>query len=237
MNISRKKGPLYLQIRNVLKDRILHGFYPIGENIPSEIQLEEEFEVSKITIRNAIKELVQEGFLEKKSGKGTKVIRNTSASKLSKGKRFTEVLVEKGHKIKKKVVKSEIVQNEEDTEPYRLFGDRCVRVERIYYLNNDPYIHFTHYLSIELADFEESDLNDQSLYELLADHQLVLEKFRDEFAVETAPAYIADLLEVVTHTPLLKRLRYSMGELGDVTEYSVGYYNTNLQLYVVNYDA
>ncbi|WP_413380268.1 GntR family transcriptional regulator [Alkalihalobacillus sp. 1P02AB] len=237
MNISRKKGPLYLQIRNVIKDRILHGVYPIGENIPSEIQLEEEFDVSKITVRNAIKELVQEGYLEKKSGKGTKVIRNTSASKLSKGKRFTEVLVEKGHKIKKKVLKSEIVQNEMGSEPYRLFGKECVRVERLYYLNNTPYIHFTHFLSIELADFDEDDLNDQSLYELLAEHELVLDKFRDEFAVCQSSPHIAELLEIVIDTPLLKRLRYSMDENGEVTEFSEGYYNTNLQLYVVNYDA
>ncbi|RBN37118.1 GntR family transcriptional regulator, partial [Priestia megaterium] len=101
MNVSRKKGPLYLQIKNILKDRILHGVYPIQTNIPSEPQLEEEFQVSKITVRNAIKELVKDGYLETKSGKGTKVIRNTSISRLSKGKRFTEVLVEKGHIIQK----------------------------------------------------------------------------------------------------------------------------------------
>ncbi len=50
----------------------LHGVYAIHTNIPSEPQLEEEFKVSKITVRNAIKELAQEGYLEKKSGKGRK---------------------------------------------------------------------------------------------------------------------------------------------------------------------
>ena len=89
MNVNRKKGPMYLQIKEILKDRILHGVYAIHTNIPSEPQLEEEFNVSKITVRNAIKELVQEGYLEKKSGKGPKVIANVSTAKLSKGKRFT----------------------------------------------------------------------------------------------------------------------------------------------------
>lgn len=79
----------------------MHGVYPLGQNIPSEPQLEQEFSVSKITVRSAIQELVQEGYLEKGSGKGTKVIRNKAASKLSKWKHFTEILVEEGHRIQK----------------------------------------------------------------------------------------------------------------------------------------
>ena len=85
VNVTRKKNIIFTN-KNIIRDRILHGVYAIHTNIPSEPQLEEEFKVSKITVRNAIKELAQEGYLEKKSGKGTKVIRNTSATKLSKGK-------------------------------------------------------------------------------------------------------------------------------------------------------
>lgn len=102
MRVNRKNGPMYLQIKEILKDRILHGVYAIDTNIPSEPLLEEEFKVSKVTVRNAIKELVQEGYVEKKSGKGTRVIANGSIVKLSKGKRFTELLVEEGHFIFKK---------------------------------------------------------------------------------------------------------------------------------------
>ena len=83
MNVTRKRTIIFTN-KNIIRDRILHGVYAIHTNIPSEPQLEEEFKVSKITVRNAIKELAQEGYLEKKSGKGTKVIRNTCATKLSK---------------------------------------------------------------------------------------------------------------------------------------------------------
>ncbi|WP_026221551.1 MULTISPECIES: GntR family transcriptional regulator [Bacillaceae] len=237
VNVSRKKGPLYLQIKKILKDRILHGVYPIETNIPSEPQLENEFHVSKITVRNAIKELVQEGYLEKKSGKGTKVIRNTSISKLSKGKRFTEVLVEERHKIQKQLLQAEVVCNEEGTEPYRLFGEYCLRIERLYYLDDVPYIHYTHYLTEGMADTEPSDLNFQSLYDLIEEQGISLEKFRDEFAVAIAPFHVEDILRVKKGTPLLKRSRYSYDETGDVIEYSEGYYNTEMQDYVVNYDV
>jgi len=237
VNVSRKKGPLYLQIKNILKDRILHGVYPMGENIPSEPQLEDEFHVSKITVRNAIKELVKDGYLETKSGKGTKVIRNKSISKLSKGKRFTEVLVEKGHKIRKQLLGAEVIFNQKGTEEYQLFGEQCFRIERLYHLNDMPYIYYEHYLTIQLMEnIELSDLNVQSLYDLVEAQGISLEKFRDQFAVTTASYLLEEKLGVKKGTNLLKRSRYSYDEVGNLIEYSKGYYNTEIQDYVVNYD-
>ncbi|BBI36408.1 GntR family transcriptional regulator [Cohnella abietis] len=226
-----------MQIKNILKDRILHGVYPIQTNIPSEPQLETEFTVSKITIRNAIKELCQEGYLEKGSGKGTKVIRNTATSKLSTWKRFTELLVEEGHQIQKQLLSIEVISTIEATEPRRLFGEQCIRIERLYELNGLPYIHYTHYLTMRIGDIEQSDLNAQSLYGLLEENDIALEKYRDQFAVAYAPPLIEERLQVKENTPLLKRLRYSYDEVSDVVEYSEGYYNTTMQNYVVNYNV
>ncbi|MEK3984648.1 GntR family transcriptional regulator [Paenibacillus sp. FSL K6-3166] len=237
MSLSRKDKPLYIQIANIIKDRILHGVYPIGLNIPSEPQLEQEFNVSKITVRGAIQELVQEGFLEKGSGKGTKVIRNTSSSKLSKWKKFTEILVDEGHQIRKQWMKAERVYNEVGSEPYRLFGEHCIRLERIYSLNDIPYVHYTHYLVNGMDDLDLLDLNAQSLYELLEERSVSLEKLRDEFSVAVPPPDVEEILLLDKKRPLLKRTRYSYDELGKVTEYSIGFYNTELQNYVVNYEV
>lgn len=238
MNVTRKKGPLYLQVRNIIKDRILHGVYPVDVNIPSEPQLENEFNVSKITIRNAIKELVQEGYLEKKSGKGTRVIRNTSSAKLSKGKRFTEVLVEEGHKIQRQLLQAEVIENQEGTESYRLFGKQCYRIERLYQLDDKPYIHFTHYvIARQMEGIEFEDLNSQSLYDVIEEQGIYLEGFRDYFAVAIAPTYVENRLGVKEEMPLLKRTRYAYDENEKVIEFSEGYYNSDMQQYIVNYDV
>ncbi|WP_088011235.1 GntR family transcriptional regulator [Gottfriedia acidiceleris] len=238
MSVTRKKGPLYLQVKDILKDRILHGLYPVDTNIPSEIQLESEFNVSKITVRNAIKELVQDGFLEKMSGKGTRVLRNSSTSKLSKGKRFTEVLVDEGHKIQKELLCAEIIHNQKDTELYHLFGEKCFYIERLYYLDEVPYIHYTHYLeSRQLDGIDLSDINVHSLYGLIETQGVSLEKFRDAFAVEIAPPHVEERLQIEKGTSLLKRSRYSYNEVVDLIEYSEGYYNTKKQQYIVNYDV
>ncbi|WP_310832922.1 GntR family transcriptional regulator [Paenibacillus pedocola] len=236
MSLSRNKRPLYQQIKNIIKDRILHGHYPLESNIPPEPRLEEEFGVSKITVRNAIKELVQEGYLETSSGKGTKVIRNTSTSKRSTWKRFTEVLVEEGRVIRKVLLSAEVVIHEEGSRPHALFGDKGLRIERLYELDGTPYIHYTHYFPAWIGEAEPSELDAQSLYGWLEERKVTIAKFRDEFAVASPPPAVAGLLQTKESHPMLKRYRYAYDEAGSVVEYSEGYYRSELQPYVVNYD-
>ncbi|RXZ80659.1 GntR family transcriptional regulator [Paenibacillaceae bacterium] len=238
MSITRKKGPLYLQVKKIIKDRILHGAYPLGTNIPSEPQLESEFNVSKMTVRNAIQELAQEGYVEKKSGVGTIVIRNTSFSKLSKGKRFTEILVEEGHKIEKQLLHAEWMENEEQDERFQLFGAQCLKIERLYVLDGKPYIHYSHYLSSAILPFRELDeLAFQSLYELIEESQIDISNFKDRFTVGPAPEEVERLLQIPHGKAMFKRLRSSYDVTGTIVEYSVGHYNTELQPYLVSYDV
>jgi len=240
VSLKRKQGPLYQQIQKILKDRILHGVYPLGSIIPSEPQLEKEFGVSKMTVRGAVQELSQEGYVQKKSGVGTIVMRNTSHQKLSKGKRFTELLVEEGHKLEKKLLTSRLITNDAGTEEYNLYGPYCQRIERLYILNGQPYIHLIHYLAAAALPGEgtaEMVTKIQSLYDSLEENDIVLENFKDRFYVELPPPEVCHLLEIPPETHVLKRLRNSFDGEGRLIEHSIGFYNTELHHYLVNYDT
>lgn len=63
--------PLYQQIADDIKQKIETGEYKSGQMIPSETKLCELYEVSRITVRNAISSLVEEDILIKRHGKGT----------------------------------------------------------------------------------------------------------------------------------------------------------------------
>ena len=52
---------LYVQLQNILREKILSGDYRVGEKIPPENELCEIYNVSRITVRKAIDTLVQEG--------------------------------------------------------------------------------------------------------------------------------------------------------------------------------
>lgn len=65
--------PLYLQIKHYIQMKIENGEWTVGTTIPSQRKLAERFEVNRSTIVLAFEELMADGLLEGKSGKGTKV--------------------------------------------------------------------------------------------------------------------------------------------------------------------
>ncbi|MCH1624340.1 GntR family transcriptional regulator [Ferdinandcohnia quinoae] len=234
--LSKKKGSIYLQINEILKDRIIDGTYPLESYIPTEIQLEEEFNVSKITIRNAVRQLAEDGYVEKKSGKGTKVINNNPISKLSKGQNFTEILIKEGSRIHKEFISVEECVLSKDSFLFNHYGERCYKISRIYYLDGEPYIHYTHYLSAILPIQSTADFYSGSLYQLLSRNGIEFAHFQDDFSVQQPSFEICQQLEIEP-TFLLKRMRYSYDIDGNLVEYSEGFYNTQLREYTVRFDV
>lgn len=72
---KESKTPLYYQLYRVLKERISDGTYQVGEVLPSENDMIREFGVSRITIRRALTDLENDGYIEKRKGKGSTVLR------------------------------------------------------------------------------------------------------------------------------------------------------------------
>ena len=67
--------PMYVQIEEHLKNRIKQGEFTVGMAIPSERELTEMFDVSRMTVRQSITNLVTEGLLYREKGRGTYVAR------------------------------------------------------------------------------------------------------------------------------------------------------------------
>ncbi len=67
--------PRYEQMYRIVRERILAGQYQVGERIPSEKELIEEFGVSRITSKKALDMLVQEGMIHRQPGRGSFVTR------------------------------------------------------------------------------------------------------------------------------------------------------------------
>ena len=63
--------PLYKQLKEIIKEEISRGTYKRGQKIPPEVELQETYHISRITIRKALQELTDEKILERRRGKGT----------------------------------------------------------------------------------------------------------------------------------------------------------------------
>lgn len=63
--------PLYQQLQEAIEHDIEHGVYQPGSQIPTEEELSNHYQVSRVTVRRALKELTDAGIISKKQGRGT----------------------------------------------------------------------------------------------------------------------------------------------------------------------
>ena len=107
---SGNEMPLYQQLKEEIKGKITDNTFPYGSKIPTETELSEIFQVSRITVRRAIQELCQENYLVKKQGKGTFVKHAKVARKIKYLLGFSKSCEANGMVPSRKVIKREIVE-------------------------------------------------------------------------------------------------------------------------------
>ncbi len=161
--------PYYLQIKDILKSR-LNGTYPANGLLPSETTLAQEFNVTRTTIRNAIKELQREGLVHTEKGKGTMVSTPKIEQSLLKFYSFGGEYKNTVHQMESEVIEKITVEADEFIAG-RLkipISSGVYKIVRLRSLKEAPIIIETSYIPEKLApkiiDFE---LEGKSIYDLL----------------------------------------------------------------------
>ncbi|WP_314061376.1 GntR family transcriptional regulator [uncultured Vagococcus sp.] len=231
----KRKSVLYVDIAEQIKNDIQNNVYPVGTMLPTENDFENLFEVSKITVRKAIEVLALQGYVEKKSGKGTTVISNRLFNKLSKGDSFSSILEKKGLSLEKRIVQIEKVTLDSDHKFYTFFGNRATKVTRMYLINQVPYIIFNHYLPGNVTKAMKDKIEKASMYRILAENDYLVDHFEDQFSVSILGAEEKHLLET-EETHVMKRVRTSYNDDDQVIEVSVSLYNTEIHPYEIEFE-
>ena len=227
---------LYLEVADKIKADIFSGKYPVGTMLPTESELEGLFQVSKITVRKAIELLATDEYVEKKSGKGTTVLSNRPYNRLSKAASFTQVLKKSDFTVSKETLKIETISVEKNQLLSNSFGKQAVRFERLYYLNDEPYIYFVHYLPKEMEKFSKKEMAKESLYRLLNQLERTIEKFEDDFSAVFLNETEKKILKT-NEQIAMKRIRQSLDDRGKLVEYSEAIYNTTTHPYHIEYET
>src|SRR6185437_7100300 len=103
-------------VRSELRRAIIEGEFPPGSKLPNEEALCERFSVSRITLREAVRGLIEDGYVVRRQGSGTFVthgpaLRNSLDTNFS----YTEYLESTGIRTEKKILSARIVAADEDT--------------------------------------------------------------------------------------------------------------------------
>ena len=133
-------SPVYIQIHNQLRENIENGHWKVGQKIPAERELAAEFGVSRMTLRQAIQTLVDEGVLERRVGSGTFVASRKVQDKMAGVTSFTELMIAAGKKPSSKTISYHLTTpSQSEIERLKLEPDeRVLRMERIRYGNEIP---------------------------------------------------------------------------------------------------
>lgn len=168
MNINSSK-PLYMQLKDMLLERIMSGEYKPEEKLPSERDLSEELNISRMTVREALKALVNEGYIYTQVGKGTYVT-NLHYKQDTSLTSFSEQMKKLGKKVSNKVIEFSLDQaNMEVINKLELHQNSLVyKLKRLRLANNKVIAIETAYIPEDLCKkLDEFDFSHESLYAVL----------------------------------------------------------------------
>ncbi len=206
---------MYLQISDFLQKQIEEGVYKEGTKIPTETELMEQFQVSRTTVRLALKDIMKDGLLETQPGKGTFVSKGRIYHHLKGCKGLYETLLEAGITAETKLIGFQVVQaNENVANALKVSKDTNVlRVLRLYHVEQKPislaeiYIHpdFSHLITEEDAEL-------YPVYKSIADRGgYKVKQAHFEIFAKNASDSLADTLKIKSQDAVLgaERILYS----------------------------
>jgi GntR family transcriptional regulator len=207
------KLPLYHQLKEQIKQNILNGTFKEGDLIPSERELNNQYELSSTTIRRALNDLVQENFLERKAGKGTFVHTRKVKRNLHKVIGFTNNMQEMGltpstHVLSKKIVTANAYARS------RLGlekGSEIVRLKRLRLANDVPIMLETRYIRTDLCPRIQMEELNSSLWEVFEQkYGLKPNRHSQNMNIAVVTGHSANMLTLDegTHVFLIKGVTY-----------------------------
>lgn len=157
---------LYQQVMINIKQKIIAGKYPDGTKLPSEPKLQNEYSVSRVTLRNALNQLVKGGYIIRVQGKGTFVNKPKKVKRLIRHaavESFSEIARQNGFEPTTSVIS---VRREKPLEKMSTYipGD-ALNVVRVRSIDGSPLIVENNFFPLpRFENLSQEDLS-QSLYQ------------------------------------------------------------------------
>ena len=198
--------PLYLQIKDTLKKQILEGKYAPYQKMPSESELMNSFSVSRITVRQALRDLHREGLIFTTQGKGTFASKPKAMQEVQHLEGFEEAMNSKGYETSAQLVSiREIMPNKDVQDKLNIHArDGAVEVIRVRYLNREPISVDTSFFPMQVGRHLFSRDLGRDIFPLL-ENELNIPLGRADISLEARPAdaNIAKLLQMETGEPIM----------------------------------
>lgn len=205
VNSAASSQLLYRQVEDKIREYISSGQWKVGARIPGENELSHLFGVSRVTLRSAIANLVDEGLLVRLQGKGTFV---TSGPFLDDSyhrmQSFTDLCRMQNRTASAKVIFSGLRAPDEVSRRFLSLAqdEQAFVVERVRFVDHVPILVETSTFNYSFLYLQQEDLN-QSLYEVLKKYNVVPDKGIKTVGICNACEFYSAHLNIPVGTALL----------------------------------
>src|SRR3984893_17528099 len=208
---------LYSRVESVLASEINAGALKVGDQLPTEDTLIARFEVSRITVRRAIQNLVSRGLVEIHRGKGTFVAAPKITQELTELSGFVEDMHALGRKPTARVISKEIVTADATVARQLALtrGEHVVRIRRVRLADGIPLSFDETYLPLEIGKkIITNNLKAEPIFSLL-ERKYDVPLIEAEYKLDAVPAEteVDAALKVKQRSPIfrIERTSYSTG--------------------------
>jgi GntR family transcriptional regulator len=221
-------SPLYKQVKESLTEAITAGQYSPHYRLPSERDLSERFNVSRMTVRQALLEMAREGIIYTRTGRGTFVSDSKISQPLHTLTGFTKDVIAQGGKPSSRVLELKVMPaTPEVTAALRLtpMAD-VILLSRLRLADDIPLAIETGYLPFQpFPKLMRHDFAIDSLYTVLQnEYQCTLIKAEQTIEVALAGTREIELLRLKYPAAIFKIHRLSFSKEGTPVEYMLSYY-------------
>jgi GntR family transcriptional regulator len=226
--------PLYEQIKLILRDQIIQSEYKPGSLLPTESELCQRFQVSRITVSQALNDLERTGLIQRIRGKGSVVSIKPVSNPLERITGFTEAMRNNGVKPGSKILSCELIDGDFDL--LSSFGlptslpQKFYQFRRLRYVNDIPAVIFTSTVPRELGlKMQERGVENASFYKLY-EEILGRKIIRNETTLTpiVATPDIIEILQVKPGSPQFHYTGLSYVEGGVPVELAIGIFRGDL---------
>lgn len=215
--------PIFAQVKAAIEDAIERGEFQPHRRIPSERELSIRFGVSRMTIRQALIELIGAGSVYTRTGKGTYVAERKIEQPLQRLTSFTQDITARGMRPSSRLIGADLLPA-----PIELAhalsipaGSELVRIQRLRLADDDPLaIETSHLPHSRCPGLLDHDLERQSLYALLHErYGLELASAKQTIQASAPTKDERSLLDLPSGVPVLRIHRFTATRDGAACEF------------------
>lgn len=224
--------PLYYQLYTLLREQIASGRFAPGDRLPTEAELVADYGISRITVRQALKSLEEEGLIRREAGRGTFVTGDLPLPSTLQMDGSLDDLISMGLATSVQLLDlQEVAATRKDEEAFGIaIGSPVVQCQRLRFYKKQPYSYIINRLPKTIADnFTDHDWEKGSILAFIEEKLGMHLKAADQSVRATlADASLARLLNTRIGAPILSVDRVVRTDTGEAVERVHTYYRGDI---------